>query len=205
MLVSDSSSVRYSLEAERSHGGDSFRPTVLMERISVRLEKEVEPRSQTWIEENVKGNVPAKRDALATLVAENYVTRERGTRGFEHMSARPYREAEDVIQVDEATPSSARPHPVPDLLSTHARTPSATVPSGDVDGVEGDPVRSTRPHPVRRCPECVMCEHPFDPTRDGAAAATCPACVALRKGLVTPSEAGEMRLLARLSLMGQAA
>jgi hypothetical protein len=53
-------------------------------------------------------------------------------------------------------------------------------------------------------PHCVMCEAPFDLNERGADHATCPACVALRHGLVIASEAGEMRLLTPLSLMESA-
>jgi hypothetical protein len=112
VLVSDAdgATVTYRLEEDRSHAGDTFRPTVLIERVSRKLEGETEPRSQTWIEENVSGKVPALRDALALLVSENYVERKRGGRGFEHTSVRPYREADDVLdRDDESTPSLPRP------------------------------------------------------------------------------------------------
>jgi hypothetical protein len=49
--------------------------------------------------------------------------------------------------------------------------------------------------------ECLVCDCPYDPDAPGAESVTCPACVALRRGLVTPIEAGEMRLFIRLSLM----
>jgi hypothetical protein len=65
-----------------------------------------------------------------------------------------------------------------------------------------DVVPSSGNHPEPPSPQCLICECPFDPTADGSESMTCPACVALRSGLVTATEAGEMRLLARLSLMG---
>ena len=49
--------------------------------------------------------------------------------------------------------------------------------------------------------ECLLCGFAYNPAATGAEPLTCPACVALGRGLVTPSEAGEMRLLARLSLV----
>ena len=57
-------------------------------------------------------------------------------------------------------------------------------------------------HP--RPAECLVCVCPYDPTAKGAEPLTCSACVALRRGLVTPSEAGEMRLLIRLALPDEA-
>jgi AAA domain len=54
--------------------------------------------------------------------------------------------------------------------------------------------------PPRSVESCLVCECPYDPTTDGAESLTCAACVALRRGIVTPTEAGEMRLLTRLAL-----
>jgi hypothetical protein len=132
VLVSDEDgvAVTYKLEEDRSHAGGVFRPTILMERISRKLEAETEPRSQTWIEENVSGNVPTLRDALALLVSENFVMRERSGRGFAQTSVRPYREADDLLESDdESTPSKPRPTPSFDLRSTPSRpTPSPSSP-----------------------------------------------------------------------------
>jgi hypothetical protein len=52
--------------------------------------------------------------------------------------------------------------------------------------------------------ETCFCGCLYEVAADNLEPMICPACVALRHGLVTPSEAGEMRLLARLSLMESA-
>ena len=87
--------------------------------------------------------------------------------------------------------------------STHASAqPSLTL------GVTGGHEPSQLTLPLKRgkrvkttAVECLVCECSFDSNAVGAKPMTCPACVALRNGLVTPTEAGEMRLLTRLSLM----
>ena len=167
VLTSDGEFVTYELEEDRSHAGDTFRPTVLMERISVRLEKEVEPRSQTWIEENVIGNVAAKRDALGDpRERELRRPRARSSRFRAHVRASVSRgrRRHRVRRGDPVlTPSSPRPRPA----VNPSRDPVLPVPPyGDGDGVEVDPVDSPRPDPVpgnnsrwpltARCPMCEM-------------------------------------------------
>jgi Protein of unknown function (DUF3631) len=66
----------------------------------------------------------------------------------------------------------------------------------------GDPQRAQQAQPTTFVTAtCLVCNCPYNPDAPGAETMTCPACVGLRNGLVTPSEAGEMRLLTRLSLM----
>jgi hypothetical protein len=77
------------------------------------------------------------------------------------------------------TKLDANPHGYADVADVAARTPQG----------------------AERWVETCWCGCFFDATANGAEATTCPACVALRRGLVTSTEAGEMRLLARLSLM----
>jgi hypothetical protein len=73
----------------------SFRPTFLMQRVSEYLEGlDAEGVSQRTVEADVKGKLPAIREALRVLVAEGYVARVDGPRGaFLHRSTRPYRES----------------------------------------------------------------------------------------------------------------
>lgn len=110
VLVSDGELITYSLEPDHSHDGDTFRPTVLMERISRRLEGEFEPVSKAWIEENVKGKAEYKRDALRLLAEEGYVEVARAAVGHAVRSIRPYREAdEEPFEPDPDTSSLPRP------------------------------------------------------------------------------------------------
>jgi AAA domain len=162
VLVSDGYAVTYSLEEDRTSTGDTFRPTVLMERVSIRLEGQTEARTQTWVEENVTGKKPAIRKALAALVDEGYVAREETKRGHYFTSLRPYREADDEPpdDVDEIA-SQPRPNRVPSLRSTPTRGHVPTSPSYG-DGVvvavdlEPNPVPNHVPdHPGFA--ECLSC------------------------------------------------
>lgn len=140
-LVSDGFAVTYSLTEDRSHAGDRFRPTTYMERVSVKLEAEIESRSKNWVEQNVDGKAEHIRTALDVLVDEGFVAREASPRGHYFTSIRNYREADD--HVDESaddTSSPPRPHLVPSLRSTHSEdlVPSSP-PIGDEDEVEGEP------------------------------------------------------------------
>jgi hypothetical protein len=99
VLVSDGENVTYSLERDRSHDGDRFRPTVLMERVSRKVELEFEPVALLWIEENVTGNRDARRTAVDVLVDEGFLEESKGARGARlFRSVRPYREDEDDFQ-----------------------------------------------------------------------------------------------------------
>lgn len=73
---------------------ESFRPTVLMERVSRFLE--ITPNSSgTAIEKGVQGNAQAKRQAIQILIAEGYIVATREGQATRHTSARPYRKADD--------------------------------------------------------------------------------------------------------------
>jgi hypothetical protein len=86
---------------------------------------------------------------------------------------------------------------LPHVADEESRKPAQTKDCGGVaDATAQD---------AERWVETCWCGCLFDPSADGAEATTCPACVALRRGLVTASEAGEMRLLARLALPDEAA
>jgi hypothetical protein len=153
VLDSNAGAISYRLEEDRSRADGRFRPTVLMERISRRLELLDDPVSQTWVEENVSGNAPALREALAVLTDEGYMERADGPRNsFLFSAIRPFREADDAVESDVgATPSSPRPHPVPDLRSTRTVTtpsPSPLIGDGVAPGLTG--TLTTSPDPVPR-------------------------------------------------------
>jgi len=140
VLVSDGLKVTYSLDGDRSHAGDTFRPTVLMERVRQRLEMQTERKSQRWIEENVIGKGAGIRAAIERLVDEGYVDHETG-RGY--LSVVAYREVDDEevrpdrVPDDEAA-SAVRPGRVPDLRSTpHREADSDRVPGASPVRPEG--------------------------------------------------------------------
>lgn len=73
-----------------------FRPTALMERVSKALEVTTEPLSFRGIDRAVQGKADGKRQALAVLVAEGYVSVKPGPRGSNlHRSVREYRQDAD--------------------------------------------------------------------------------------------------------------
>jgi hypothetical protein len=147
-LVLDSDAeglITYRLESDHSHAGDTFRPTVLMERVSLTLEKCSEPVTQTWIEENVKGKGPALRSAVAVLVEDGYVSKTETTRGWRLSSLRAYRESHDpVTEDDNATASQPRSHRVPELVSEPHDPTASPRPLRKQDG---DARRSGTPSP----------------------------------------------------------
>lgn len=81
---------------------DEFRPTVLMERVSIALENRMsEGANWSWIQKNVKGKGEWKHQALDVLVREGFVTIESGNHNAHvHHSVRPYREAEESREQD---------------------------------------------------------------------------------------------------------
>jgi hypothetical protein len=118
VLTSDGEHVTYELEADHSRAGDKFRPTILMERISRKLEDHPEPVSQTWIEKNVDGKGSGLRTAAEVLIDDCYLAKEESPRGFKLTLTRPYREADDpVLEWEDETASPPRPHRVPSLVS----------------------------------------------------------------------------------------
>lgn len=135
-LTSDGENITYTIEAERGRAGDTFRPTVLMERVSRTLELHPEAVSQTWIEKNVKGKGPALRTAVDVLVAEGYLAKDETAQGWKLTSRRPYREADDpILEWEDETASLPRPDRVPDLVSVAPEPTASPRPSskGDAD------------------------------------------------------------------------
>jgi hypothetical protein len=122
VLTSDDDHITYTIEPDRSHDTDRFRPTILMERISRQLELQSAAVAKSWVEENVQGKAEAKREALEVLVDEGFVKRETGARkALLFTSLKPYREEGDDTS---ATSSPPRPHLVPDLRSRSSSSSS---------------------------------------------------------------------------------
>jgi len=141
--------------------GEPFRPTVLMERVSLLLEKVGDPLTGNTIVKEVTGKTKHVRTALQQLVEEGFVSTEAGPKqAVLHRSVRPFREADDRLRVtviDERFPTgspasgSAVPTgspPVPDRFPTDSRTqdperfPGSPHPLG-----AGTGNRSERPSP----------------------------------------------------------
>lgn len=118
VLTSDGDAIRYELEADHSRDSDKFRPTILMQRVSRKLEDHPEPVSQTWIEKNVDGKAAGLRTAVEILVDEGYLAKQEASRGWKLTFARAYSEADDpVLQWEDETASQPRPNRVPNLVS----------------------------------------------------------------------------------------
>ncbi len=146
VLVSDGERISYGLEADHSRTGDKFRPTVLMERTSRALESCTEPKSQRWIEGKVQGKAPALRTAVAVLVDEGYLSKEKVGRAFELSSARPYRGDDDpVLTNDEEGASPMRPQCVPDLVSVTHEPDASPRPLRSRDA-DAPPAATASPH-----------------------------------------------------------
>jgi hypothetical protein len=123
-LVSDPDSHRITYEILLGDDADEcsaaqFRPTTLMERVSIYVEGVDEPVSRNLVESAVKGKREYVRLALDVLRIEGYVHEEHGPRGARLVSAlRPFRESQDDL-----APTSPRPRPgdetatSPDLAS----------------------------------------------------------------------------------------
>jgi 5S rRNA maturation endonuclease (ribonuclease M5) len=95
---------------------DRWRPTALMERVSVFLEEQDEPVSQRVIEAGVRGKTGYKREALVELVRSGHVERIEATGmhgggGLTYRSLHPFRESEDGHEVDDATRGAPGAHP----------------------------------------------------------------------------------------------
>lgn len=100
--------VRILAPADRNDGPSTFRPTVLMEKVSRLLETATEPMSKTRIEEGVSGKTQHVRTALEVLIKDGYVTVTTGARAAQlHAIAKAYRERDD--------PGSAVYTPEPEL------------------------------------------------------------------------------------------
>lgn len=87
---------------------DEFRPTSLMERVSRFLESQPPGLSENKITTGVGGRAVQVRRALAVLVEEKFVVRQKDGRGFAHQLAAVYRQADDP-KSDKYSPDSRGP------------------------------------------------------------------------------------------------
>jgi hypothetical protein len=84
-----------------------WRPTQLMEQVSVFLETVTEAQSKKKIETDVEGKNPTIRLAVDLLVTDGYVDRKRGPHNAQlHTSVKPYRQTSDPRISPENTTSS---------------------------------------------------------------------------------------------------
>ena len=114
-----------------------FRPTTLMERVSMWLEENEGGWSQKNVEDNVKGKGTGIRDALNALRKEGYITGTRSGTRYQFTHFRAYREKDDLVPAGAYYPSQNE-----DLVPTSSHlVPS---PGGDLvprpPSIEGDEV-----------------------------------------------------------------
>jgi AAA domain len=85
--------------AEHSDDQHPFRPTHLMEKVSLYVGAQLaEPPSRNRVEENVTGKRDFVRLAIDTLLAEGYLAEEDGLRNARLLRfVKPYREADDAL------------------------------------------------------------------------------------------------------------
>lgn len=115
----------------------TFRPTTLMERVSIYLELRTSPASRADIEKEVSGSRQYIRLALDVLTREGHVEETAGPRNARLVaSIQPYRESHDLAAtspeqiLDDLAATSPRPDPLneagsatsPDLAATSPQT-----------------------------------------------------------------------------------
>ena len=77
-----------------ARGEETWRPTTLMQQVSMFIEEQTKLASQRQILDAVRGKRDYKIQAIAALVSDGYVTTADGTGGATlHTSTKPYREA----------------------------------------------------------------------------------------------------------------
>jgi hypothetical protein len=149
-IESDGAWITYKLDADKSHTPDGFRPTVLMEKVSRRLEQETGPVSLTWVENNVTGKRDAIRTAITLLHQDGHIEQTPGPRNTRQItSLNPYREVDEPTETDRAPTA---PHRAPKLgqfgLSTPSITPLPLKGEGDGGAVTTENgARSPNPSP----------------------------------------------------------
>lgn len=112
----DTHRITWEVRPAANEPGDTFRPTVLMQRVSAFLQEQTEPVSLTTVENNVQGKSRDWiRKAVQALIDDGYISESRGSRGARMLtSARAYTTTPDHAQttpgaVTTTTPSA--PHP----------------------------------------------------------------------------------------------
>lgn len=129
VVDSTNGSIDVTVEPPQGHVGDppdaaAHRPTIKMEQASRFLETATGPLSWTNIKDGVGGNEPKLKQAVAILVAEGFVTVEKGPRNADlHTSAKPYREADEAL--DEWISGPPTP-PTPTDATTDAKSDEMT-------------------------------------------------------------------------------
>lgn len=88
----DAETITLEVVAPLAGDGATFRPTHLMERVSRHLEDTGEPLTRNAVRDDVTGNNDAVIKALAVLVDEGYVEREKVGQAHHHRHLKPYRE-----------------------------------------------------------------------------------------------------------------
>lgn len=152
-------------EPEHIEPGDDWKPTILMERVSVYLEQQTEPVSRTQIETNVKGKSAKHiRQSIDVLINDGFAAEIPGARGARNVTLiRRYRQPETVTNYPTSDPVYPMVEPNHDVTNpeTTDLTPSDPVPprpdgvtTTPSDGVppSGAPTGSTTPrraHPVQ--------------------------------------------------------
>lgn len=128
-------SISHTFRAPRESESDGvFRPTILMERVSLYLEQQTEPVSRNAIEEAVEGKRDTLRMAINRLLADGFAAEEPGARGSRLVSSiRPYRKGD-------LAPTSPR-HDDDDLAPTSPRTE----PSNEAESTTSPQLAPTSP------------------------------------------------------------
>jgi hypothetical protein len=104
-----------------------FRPTVLMERVSIFLEHAREPTSRTKLEEGVKGKTEYIRVAVDRLIEEGYAREHEGPRRARLVElVSPFRE--DDPAPTPPRPAGATPPPTPPLAGARIQAENTTPP-----------------------------------------------------------------------------
>jgi len=89
-------------QGDAEFGGEVFRPTTLMERISLVLEQHPEGLSSTQVFDRIRGSKPYVMQALDVLVGEGWVERTEASRGsatrYTHRAIKAYRELHDLVE-----------------------------------------------------------------------------------------------------------
>ena len=164
----DGSRVTPRMVEDVSRGEDGFRPTALMERVSIFLEghePEGEPVPRKAIEEGVSGRASYVRQALDVLVREGNVSEMEGARGARlYVLHEPYSEAVDYDR-SEVVPTSSPHGTRTNANPSESRRPSSpSIGDEDEDEVRDSStssLRSSRGQKKKETPGstvCVVCE-----------------------------------------------
>lgn len=139
---------------ERRAGGEPFRPTHLMERVSAFLATMPEGASKNTIETEVPGNAKALRTAVDVLVNEGYADRDTGPR-----NAVIVRHVRSYTEVSDLTSSTSS-----DLVPTSSKNRAGAT----------ETTSSTTPPPLRGMDEVVAT--PGDDENDATSSTSSKAC-----------------------------